>query len=268
VIGSAYVAGLESSGIVATLKHFVGYSASRAGRNQAPVSMGPREPADVMPPPDRPAAVVCGFFPGEEGATALADVLSGRENPTGRLPIHFPRRGANQPSTYLTPTLGRLSEGSVVDPTPVFPFGHGLSYASATWDAAEIEAGPQWQTDGTCAIVVCLVNDTAVPTSEVVQVYLHGPMADMVRPLQRLIAAPRVDLPPGTAKTVHITLDADLTSFTGGAGRRIVTPAAVQLRVGAPSADIRATLDLVLVGPRREVGADRVLDPEAVVPDS
>ena len=56
---------------------------------------------------DRLAAVVCGFFPGEEGATALADVLSGRVNPSGRLPVSFPAAGANQPGTYLAAALGR-----------------------------------------------------------------------------------------------------------------------------------------------------------------
>ena len=93
-------------------------------------------------------AIVCGFFPGEEGAQAIADVLAGRVNPSGRLPVSFPGPGSTQPSTYLAPTLGRRSEVSVVDPTPLFPFGHGLSYASATWGEVSGADGGTWATDG------------------------------------------------------------------------------------------------------------------------
>src|SRR3954468_20243562 len=72
----------------------------------------------------RLAATVCGFFPGEEGAQALADVLSGRVNPSGRLPVGFPGAGGTQPSTYLGSALAQRSEVTVVDPTPLYPFGH------------------------------------------------------------------------------------------------------------------------------------------------
>jgi beta-xylosidase len=214
---------------------------------------------------DRLAAVVCGFFPGEEGAHALADVLSGRVNPSGRLPIGFPAAGSNQPSTYLAAPLGRSSGVSNVDQTALFPFGHGLSYAPATWvDVADNSAG-RWPTDGACRVVVSLRNDADVPTSEVVQVYLHDPVAEVARPVQQLIAAPRVDLAPGEARTVTLDLHADLTSYTGRAGRRQVDPGEVELRIGASSADIRATVRLTLVGARREVGFDRVMQPVVTV---
>ena len=104
-----------------------------------------------------------------------------------------------------------------------------------------------------------LRNGHPVATSEVVQVYLHDPVAESVPMVQRLIAAPRVDLAPGQARTVEIALPADLTSFTGRAGRRIVEPGAVQLWVGASSSDIRGVLELTVTGARREVGADRAL---------
>ena len=230
---------------------------------------------------DRLAAIVCGFFPGEAGAHALADVLSGRINPTGRLPIGFPAAGANQPSTYLAAPLGRSSDVSSVNQAVVFPFGHGLSYAPATWGeitlgslvgssaaAGSAEAGSavpgasaQWATDGTCTLTITLRNDTQSPTAEVVQVYLHDPVAEVARPVQRLIAAPRVDLAPGEARTVTIELHADLTSYTGRSGRRQVDPGEVELWIGASSTDIRATLPLTMTGERREVGFDRVMQP-------
>ena len=214
---------------------------------------------------DRLAAVVCGFLPGEEGANALADVLSGRVDPAGRLPIGFPAEGANQPSTYLAAALGRRSDVSTVDPTPLYPFGHGLSYNPAVWTDSVLPAGGAWPTDGKLRLAVTLRNDGESPTSEVVQVYLHDPQAEVARPVQQLIAAPRVDLAPGTTRTVVIDLPADVTSYTGRAGRRIVEPGEVELWVGASSRDIRARLTARLAGPRREVGFDRAFQPEVSI---
>ena len=210
----------------------------------------------------RLAAAVCGFFPGEEGATAVADVLSGRVNPSGRLPVSFPAAGSTQPSTYLTPALGQRSQVTSIDPTPLYPFGHGLSYAPVLWEGVALRGGAEWPTSGVTELSVTLRNESAVSTSEVVQVYLHDPVAEVARPVQSLVAAARVDLAPGSSRTVVIGLHADLTSYTGRAGRRQVDPGEVELRVGASSADIRQTFKLTLTGPRREVGFDRVLLPE------
>ena len=209
----------------------------------------------------RLAAAVCGFFPGQEGGRALADVLSGRVNPSGRLPVSFPAAGATQPGTYLAPGPGLRSEVSTVDPTPLFPFGHGLSYAPVTWHGAVLRSPRAWPTDGYCQVSLTLRNDAAIPAAEVVQVYLHDPVAEVARPVQQLIATARADLAPGQARTVVLDLHADLTSYTGRSGRRQVDPGEVELRVGASSTDIRAVLPVTMTGPRRPVGYDRVLYP-------
>ncbi|MCA0145607.1 glycoside hydrolase family 3 N-terminal domain-containing protein [Blastococcus sp. LR1] len=217
---------------------------------------------------DRLAAVLCGFFPGEEGGPAIADVLSGRVAPSGRLPVSFPDAGGSQPSTYLASPLGRKTDVSTVDPTPLFPFGHGLGYGAATWAGVRATGGPEWATDGTAELEVELRNGTDGEVTEVVQVYLHDPAAEVVRPVQALVAARRVDLAPGSSATVRFALHADLTSFTGLGGSRIVEPGEVELRVGASSADVRETLRFTLTGARRTVGFDRVLHPESVVEQS
>ncbi len=119
-------------------------------------------PYDISRQADRLAAVVCGFYAGEEGGHALADVLTGRVNPSGRLPVHFPSASESQPSTYLAAPLGQRSEVSTVDPTALFPFGHGLSYAPATWlDVARLSA-ERWPTDDAIEIAVTLRNDTGI----------------------------------------------------------------------------------------------------------
>ena len=102
-----------------------------------------------------------------------------------------------------------------------------------------------------------LRNDTGVAASEVVQVYLHDPVAEVARPVQQLIAAQRVDLAPGETRTIDLTLHADPTSYTGRAGERQVDPGEVELRVGASSRDIRVTLPFTMTGPRRAVAAPR-----------
>ncbi len=79
---------------------------------------------------DRLAAVVQAFFPGEEGGHAVAGVLTGRVNPSGKLPVELPRDVGAQPSTYLRSKNAARHSGSAVDPTPLFAFGHGLSYTT------------------------------------------------------------------------------------------------------------------------------------------
>jgi beta-glucosidase len=209
---------------------------------------------------DRLAAVVCGFYPGEEGAAALAGVLSGRINPSGRLPVSFPGAGSSQPSTYLTAALGARTEISTVDPTPLFPFGHGLSYASVTWLTVGAESA-EWPTDGTCRLTTTLCNNTETSTTEVVQIYLHDPVAEVARPVLQLVGAVKVDLAPGQTRTVTATLHADLTAYTGRAGDRQVDPGDVELRVGRSSADIDTAVRLTMTGPGRRVGFDRTMEP-------
>ena len=214
-------------------------------------------PYELSRQADRLAATVVAFFPGEAGASALADVLTGRAQPSGRLPISFPGAGTNQPSTYLGGALTRQNAVSTVDPTPLWAFGHGLGYHDVAWGAITASAHT-WPIDGTVTLTVELANTFEVPLSEVVQVYLHDPVAEVVRPVQLLLAAPRVELGAHATACVEITLHADQLTYTGRAGRRIVDDGAVQLWVGASSTDIRSRIAVDVIGARREVGFDRV----------
>ena len=213
---------------------------------------------------DRCAAIVQTFFPGQQGAQAIAEVLTGEVNPSGHLPVGIPREIGGQPSTYLAPPLGRANDVSNIDPTPLYPFGHGLSYESLTWLPTPT-AEEDWASDGTTEVAVALANETEARVDDVVQIYLHDPVAQVTRPVQRLVAYRRVSLAAGETAEVRFRLHADLTSFVGIDGDRIVEPGAVELRVARSSADLHAAVRRRITGPVRRVGADRALVAEVEI---
>ncbi|MEE6259865.1 beta-xylosidase/alpha-l-arabinosidase [Plantactinospora sonchi] len=213
---------------------------------------------------DRLAAIVQAFFPGEEGGPAVARVLSGRVCPSGRLPVSVPHGPAGQPASYLTPALGRRTEVSSVDPTPLFPFGHGLSYTEFVWPEVRVDGvvpvadqPVEVPTDGAVTVSVAVRNTGDREGTEVVQLYLHDPVAQVTRPVVRLIGYARVTLAPGQTGQVDFDVHADLTSFTGRQGHQIVEPGDLELRLSASSAEHRHTVAVRLVGPERQVGLDR-----------
>ncbi|MEV5908021.1 glycoside hydrolase family 3 N-terminal domain-containing protein [Streptomyces chartreusis] len=212
----------------------------------------------------RLGAVVQAFFPGEEGGPAVAGALSGRVNPSGRLPVSVPRDPGGQPWTYLQPPLGLAGEVSNLDPTPQYAFGHGRSYTSFAWDDFQGTAS-EIPTDGTYDLSLTVRNTGARAGADVVQLYLHDPVASVTRPDVRLIGYQRVNLEPGESRRVTFHFHTDLSSFTDRSGRRVVEPGVLELRLGASSADVRHTASLQLTGPVRELGLDRRLLCEAEV---
>ncbi|MFI1223566.1 MULTISPECIES: glycoside hydrolase family 3 N-terminal domain-containing protein [unclassified Streptomyces] len=207
---------------------------------------------------DEAAAVVQSFFPGEEGTRAIASVLSGRTAPSGRLPVSVPRHPGSQPSTYLAARLGHLSEVSSVDPTPAYGFGHGLTYTAFEWSDLVVEHGMA-STEGEFALSCTVRNTGAREGTEVIQVYLHDPVASVVQPVRRLIGYVRLDLDPGRAARVRMTVPADLASFTGRDGDRIVEPGDLELWLSASSTDTRLTARVTVTGPVRTVDHTRRL---------
>ncbi|MFC9909052.1 glycoside hydrolase family 3 N-terminal domain-containing protein [Streptomyces sp. NPDC127197] len=206
----------------------------------------------------RLAASVQAFFPGEEGGPAVAGVLSGRVNPSGRLPVSVPHLPGGQPWTYLQPPLGLAGEVSNLDPTPLYAFGHGRSYTTFAWEPVE-GTHPGIGTDGSYDVSVVVRNTGDRAGAEVVQLYLHDPVASVTRPDVRLIGYRRVELEPGDAARVTFRFHADLSAFTDRSGRRVVEPGALELRLAASSADVRHTAQLTLTGPVRVLGPDRRL---------
>ncbi|WP_030671671.1 beta-xylosidase/alpha-l-arabinosidase [Streptomyces cellulosae] len=212
----------------------------------------------------RLAAVVQAFFPGEEGGPAVAGVLSGRVNPSGRLPVSVPHVAGGQPWTYLQPPLGLKDEVSNLDPTPLYAFGHGRSYTEFEWSDVQGTA-PEITTHGSYDISLTVRNTGDRAGAEVVQLYLHDPVASVTRPDVRLIGYQRLPLEPGASARVTFRFHADHSAFTDRTGRRVVEPGALELRLGASSAEVRHTAGLRLTGPERVLGTDRRLRCETEV---
>ncbi|HET6503978.1 MAG TPA: glycoside hydrolase family 3 N-terminal domain-containing protein [Amycolatopsis sp.] len=213
----------------------------------------------------RAAALVQAFMPGVEGGAALAGVLSGRVMPTGKLPVQVPRVPGGSPGTYLHPPLGGNSEGiSNLDPSPLFPFGHGISYTSYEYSDLELSSA-EVATDGEVAVSVQVANTGDRAGEEIVQLYLHDKQAQVTRPVRQLAGFARVALEPGRRARVTFSVHADRTGFTGLDLRRIVEPGTIEVFVGPSAGDLPCTASFELTGPVRVLGHDRVLTTPATI---
>ncbi|MGP3535948.1 beta-glucosidase [Microbacterium sp. RD1] len=190
------------------------------------------------------AAVVQTFFPGEEGAGAIAGVLSGRVNPSGHLPVSLPRSAGAQPYTYLHPRLGGRSDITSADPTPARPFGFGLSYTA--FERTDLTADAAAPAGEAFTVAVTVRNTGGVAGDDVVQLYGHDVQGSMTRPLAQLLAYQRVPLEPGESRRVTFWVPSTRLAFAGRDGQRIVEPGRVELWVGPSCAqrDVETTIDL------------------------
>jgi len=217
----------------------------------------------------RAAGLVQAFMPGQEAGAAIAGILTGRVQPGGKLPVQIPRQRGAQPGTYLQPLLGAENSGvSNLDPTPLFPFGYGLSYTTFEMDDLRI-SDKDVPTDGEFTVAVRVRNTGSRPGDEVVQLYLHDVVGQVTRPVKQLVGFARVALQPGAAAEVLFRVHADRTAFTGRDLERIVEPGEVEVLVGSSAADLPCRGSVRLTGPVRVLGRDRrLVTPVEVSPAS
>lgn len=195
----------------------------------------------------RCSAVVQAFFPGQEGAGAIAGVLSGRVNPSGHLPVTLPRSVGAQPYSYLHPILGGASSVSNIATEPVLPFGHGLSFTSFERSDLQVESA-EVPTGGSIVASVVVRNTGERAGADVVQLYGHDPVASVTRPVTQLLAHARVELEPGESVRVLFDVPTRRLALTDRRGVRVVEPGAVQLRIGPDAEHVELTADVELVG--------------------
>jgi beta-glucosidase-like glycosyl hydrolase len=193
-----------------------------------------------------PSAVLQCFFPGEEGAAAIAAVLSGAESPSGRLPVSLPRSAGAQPYSYLHPLLGGPNEITSADSTPALPFGHGLTYTSFEHDALEVDA--EVTADEAFTATVRVRNTGGRAGADVVQLYGHDVTASVTRPVAQLLGYQRVELDAGEEAVVRFTVPTARLAFSDRSMRRIVEPGLIDVWVGASCADRETTARLTITG--------------------
>ncbi|MGQ9780604.1 MAG: fibronectin type III-like domain-contianing protein, partial [Bacillota bacterium] len=210
----------------------------------------------TMPWIDSVPAVLQAFYPGQEGGRAIARILLGEVNPSGKLPVTFPRRLEDTPA-FLDSLGGlevRYGEGIFVGYryydrrgiAPLFPFGHGLSYTTFAYD--EFVAPRQARIGEPVRLSVRVTNTGPRAGKEVVQVYVRDVESSLPRPPKELKAFAKVALAPGESKTVEFALDGRAFAFYDPyRGRWTVEPGEFELLVGSSSRDIRgaATVELV-----------------------
>lgn len=194
-------------------------------------------------------AVVHAWYPGEEGGHAVAEVLWGDVNPSGRLPITFPQAEGQLPLVYNHRPTGRGDRYLDLPGEPLFPFGFGLSYTSFAYTDLRVE--PASIPPSGTATVRCRVRNTGTRAgTEVVQLYLRDVLASTSRPVAQLAGFTAVVLAPGEEREVAFRVDRAQLQMFNEAGRWVVEPGTFRVMVGASSRDIRLRGAIEVVPPR------------------
>ncbi|MEK6323768.1 MAG: glycoside hydrolase family 3 C-terminal domain-containing protein [Acidobacteriota bacterium] len=195
-------------------------------------------------------AIVQLWYPGEEGGTALADVLFGDYNPGGRLPVTFYKSVAHLPPFEDYTMAGRTYRYFAGE--PLFPFGHGLSYTNFVYGKLDV---PKQVTAGENVVVkVGVTNIGKVAGDEVVQLYVRRLAASARVPIRSLQGFKRIPLKPGQTETVLFTLTPRQLSLIDNQSRRIVEPGEFEIQIGGGQIDTRVSLSTALTARLKVTG--------------
>lgn len=194
-------------------------------------------------------AILEAWYPGTEAGPAVADVLFGDVNPSGKLPMSFPRVTGqiplfyNHKNTGRPPVKGQDYKSTYLDThwTALYPFGHGLSYTTFSYDAPRVEDTSITVND-TVRIAVDVSNTGDRAGTEVVQLYVEDSTASVTPRVKELRGTKRVHLSPGETRTVRFALTMDDLAFFGPGMKRIVEPGYFRVHLGTSSADVQTTL--------------------------
>jgi beta-glucosidase len=184
------------------------------------------------------AAILEAWYPGEEGGNAVADVLFGDYSPGGKLPITFPQFVGQVPLYYNHKPTGRGDDYTDMSGKPLFPFGFGLSYTAFTYSNSQITP-KQISSSGKVRVSVDLQNVGGRKGEEVVQLYLHDPVASVTRPVKELKGFKRITLEPREKKTVTFEISKNELQFLDAQMKNVVEPGTIEVMIGSSSDDIR-----------------------------
>lgn len=187
---------------------------------------------------DEVEAVLAVWYPGESGGEAVPEVLFGKYNPAGRLPITFPRFEGQLPLVYNHKPTGRGDDYADMSGQPLFPFGYGLSYTSFSYSGLQLSKSEMHSSD-TLQLTFQLKNTGNMDGDEVVQLYLRDELASVARPVMELKGFQRVHLEADEEKEVRFVIDANMLEMLNANLEKVVEPGYFTLMVGASSKDIR-----------------------------
>ena len=194
---------------------------------------------------ERVPAILEAWYLGQEGGTAVAELLFGDVNPSGKLPVSLPRSVGQLPLFYNhkpSALRGYLFESN----RPLFPFGHGLSYTTFAYSTPTISPA-RMAPDGRTTASVEVTNTGSRAGAEVVQLYLRAEVSRTTRPVMELKGFQRVTLTPGEKRTVTFEIGPEQLSYHGLEMKRVVEPGRFQVMVGGSSAKVKS-VGLEVVG--------------------
>jgi beta-glucosidase len=224
----------------------------------AVVSFG--RPQGLAPVIDKLPAVLTAYYGGPHQGTAIADAIFGVTNPSGKLPITMPRHvgqvpihhGQHYGSGYRR-TKADVHRGYKDMPsTPLFAFGHGLSYTSFHYGPLQLESEAV-DVGGELGLSLTITNSGKRGGTEVVQLYAADTATGVTLPAQQLIGFARVDLEPGASKAVEFTVPMSLLAYTGLSGDLVMEPGLVEVSAGSSSSDIRSSAKFTVTGETRTI---------------
>lgn len=192
-------------------------------------------------------AILDTWMLGVEAGNAVADAVFGKYSPAGRLPAAFPRSSGQVPFNYATNPTGRPPQADLTKDTsrymdeaitPLYPFGHGLTYTSFEYgelaqSADRIDRGDE------LTISFTVTNVGGMASDEVAQLYMRDPVASVARPVKELRGFTRLHLAPGERKRVSFTLAPEQFALYDAKGQWLVEAGTIELMIGASSTDIR-----------------------------
>ena len=241
---------------------------SQTGKPIIAIVMAGR-PLVIEPLVKRAQAIIYAWHPGTMGGPALADLLLGEANPTGRLPVSIPRSTGQIPIYYAHRNTGKpptpetvisindidarapqLSVGNTsfhldVDPSPAFTFGYGLSYTR--FEYADLRVRNEMHSRQDLLRVAFELSNTGTRSGiEIAQLYVRDPVASATRPVRELKGYERVELEPGETRTLEFDLDADMLGFFNGR-QQVIEPGQIRVWVGG-SADADMSVDTRIPG--------------------
>ncbi len=209
-------------------------------------------------------AILEAWYPGQEGGPAIAGALWGEINPGGKLPVTIPRSEGQIPiyhyhkmgSGYQRPEENTLSQYTDIPITPLYAFGHGLSYTRFEYGNLRISPA-QVDSRGQVEIACDVTNVGERAGDEVIQLYLRDRLARVTRPVQELAGFKRISLAPGERCTVTFTVEMRQLGFYNHEMRFVVEPGYVDVMVGGGSDDIRLRGEFEITGEVVEVAGNR-----------